>query len=116
MYDFYWYPKCSTCRKAKAFLEAKKISLQTIDLTQTPPTKSQFLDWFERFPMKKFFNTSGQVYRGMQLKDRMNTLSANEAAELLSQHGMLIKRPLLVAADGRIVQIGFKESEYQKIK
>jgi arsenate reductase len=107
MYDFYWYPKCSTCRKAKAKLDELGIDYQAIDLKETPPSQKNFEKWFKEadFPIKKFFNTSGLVYRDLNLKDK---------AELLSSNGMLIKRPLLVK-NGQVQQIGFKESSYEKI-
>ena len=86
MYDFYWYPKCSTCRKAKAKLDELGIDYQAIDLKETPPSQKNFEKWFKEadFPIKKFFNTSGLVYRDLNLKDKLATLSEKEMAELLS--------------------------------
>ncbi|MFC4651564.1 Spx/MgsR family RNA polymerase-binding regulatory protein [Lactococcus nasutitermitis] len=112
MYTFYWYPKCSTCRKAKSVLDAQAVSYQAIDLKQTPPSATQFEKWFKKFPVKKFFNTSGLVYRELGLKDKLTDLSEKEAAELLASNGMLIKRPLMVK-DDEIVMIGFKEEQYK---
>ena len=116
MYDFYWYPKCSTCRKAKAKLDELGIDYQAIDLKETPPSQKNFEKWFKEadFPIKKFLNTSGLVYRDLNLKYKLATLSEKEMAELLSSNGMLIKRPLLVK-NGQVQQIGFKESSYEKI-
>ncbi|WP_461222719.1 arsenate reductase family protein [Lactococcus cremoris] len=117
MYDFYWYPKCSTCRKAKAKLDELGIDYQAIDLKETPPSQQKFEKWFKEadFPIKKFFNTSGLVYRDLNLKDKLATLSEKEMAELLSSNGMLIKRPLLVKND-QVQQIGFKESSYKLVR
>lgn len=117
MYDFYWYPKCSTCRKAKAQLDQQGIEYRAIDLKQTPPSAEQFEQWFvsERFPVKRFFNTSGLVYREMGLKDKLTDLSVNEMAELLSSDGMLVKRPLLVKS-GQVQLIGYKAGEYEQLK
>lgn len=114
MYKFYWYPKCSTCRKAKAKLDLQGIDYEEIDLKQTPPTAEQFESWFaqENFPTKRFFNTSGISYREMGLKDRLTNLSNREMAELLASDGMLIKRPLLVK-DGKVLLIGFDEKKYE---
>ena len=97
--EFYQYPKCGTCKKAAKFLVEKE----------------QLLEWMENSGLepKRFFNTSGKVYQEMGLKNRVNTLSKEEAAELLSQNGMLIKRPLLI--NGSQVLVGFKESDYERL-
>lgn len=115
--EFYWYPKCSTCRKAKAQLDSQNVAYTAIDLKENPPTKEQFLAWFaqEKFPVKKFFNTSGLVYREMQLKDKLSNLTESEMAELLSSNGMLVKRPLLVRSD-ELLQIGYKAEDYKKLR
>lgn len=117
MYDFYWYPNCSTCKKAKATLENQGISYRAIDLKSTPPSSEQFQEWFAQadFPVNKFFNTSGLVYRDLKLKDQMATLTDQEKADLLSANGMLVKRPLLVK-NGKVEQIGFKAEAYEQIK
>lgn len=114
MYDFYWYPKCSTCRKAKAVLDARQIAYHPIDLKETPPSAEDFEKWFAKgnFPVKKFFNTSGQVYRELGLKDKLDQMDQTQMAQLLASNGMLVKRPLLVK-NGQLVQIGFKEEVYQ---
>ena len=114
MYDFYEYPKCSTCRKSKATLENLGIDYNAIDIKQNPPTAEQFEKWFADVSVKKFFNTSGLVYREMGLKDKLADLSAHEAAEILASNGMLVKRPLIVK-DDNIVLIGFKEEAYQEL-
>ncbi|MBL3716625.1 Spx/MgsR family RNA polymerase-binding regulatory protein [Lactococcus garvieae] len=114
MYDFYEYPKCSTCRKAKATLERLGIDYNPIDIKLNPPKAEQFEKWFADVPVKKFFNTSGLVYREMGLKDKLADLTEHEAAELLASNGMLVKRPLIVK-EGNIVLIGFKEEAYQEL-
>lgn len=113
MYDFYWYPKCSTCRKAKEKLDEMNISYHMIDIKKMPPTAEQFKKWFKKFPVKNFFNTSGLVYREMNLKDKLPMLSEQEAAELLATNGMLVKRPLIVKND-TIQLIGYKKERYEK--
>lgn len=87
MYDFYWYPKCSTCRKAKAKLDELGIDYQAIDLKETPPSQKKFEKWFKEadFPIKKFFNTSGLVYRDLNLKDKLATLSEKEMENFFHQ-------------------------------
>ena len=117
MYTFYWYPKCSTCQKAKRKLDEMGIAYEAIDLKLTPPTSTQLMDWFkqDKFPIKNFFNSSGLVYRDLHLKDQLPTMATTDKAELLASNGMLIKRPLLIK-DGKIVQIGYKESDYEAIK
>lgn len=114
MFTLYWYPKCSTCKKAKAWLEAQDVSFDTMDMIQNPPSASQLQTWMTAsdLPIRRFFNTSGQKYREMGLKDQVPTFSVAEAAELLATDGMLIKRPLLVK-DGQLLAIGFKEMDYE---
>lgn len=114
MYTFYWYPKCSTCRKAKAVLDQRGIKYEAIDLKATPPQASDFQKWFENseFPVKKYFNTSGLVYRALGLKDKLAEMTSDECVTVLASDGMLIKRPLMIR-DGKVVSIGFKEEFYQ---
>lgn len=116
MYEFYWYPNCSTCRKAKVMLDRLEIEYNVIDIKATPPTAEQFEKWFEQgdFPVKNFFNTSGLVYRELGLKDKLESMSEAEKASLLASDGMLIKRPLLVK-DGKVQLIGFKEKQYETL-
>ncbi|GBG96695.1 arsenate reductase family protein [Lactococcus termiticola] len=116
MYTFYWYPKCSTCRKAKAVLDRHQANYTEIDLKANPPKAEDFLTWFSQgnFPVKKFFNSSGLVYRELGLKDKLAGLNEQEAAELLASDGMLVKRPLLIDEAGQLLQIGFKEEAYEK--
>lgn len=114
MYTFFWYPKCSTCKKAKAWLDQNKVKYETIDMIEHPPSADQLAKWMEEsgLPVRRFFNTSGIRYREQGLKDKVNGFSIKEASELLSTDGMLIKRPILVK-DNRFLVNGFKESDYE---
>ena len=102
MYTFYGYPKCSTCRKAKA-------ELNQLGLEENPPSAQFLRELLEGadLELKKFFNTSGQSYRSLGLKDKLPTLSQDEAVKLLSSDGMLIKRPILIK-DGKVLQVGYR--------
>ena len=114
MLKFYWYPKCSTCRKAKAWLDQAGVDYETIDLIQETPSAATFekrLTASEQ-PVRKFFNTSGMKYRDLGLKDKMADLSVKEASELLASDGMLVKRPLLIKND-QFLMNGFKETTYE---
>lgn len=110
---FYHYPKCSTCQKAKKWLEVNEVDFKEIHIVETPPSKEELKSIYETsgLPLKKFFNTSGQKYRELGLKDKINTASEEELLALLSSDGMLIKRPL--ASDGKTVTVGFKEDAYE---
>lgn len=110
-----WYPKCSTCQKAKKYLDGKGITVETRDIKTENPTKEELKQWYEKsgLPLKRFFNTSGMIYRQMQLKDKLPTMSEEEQLELLSTDGMLVKRPILVADDK--VLVGFKEKEWENL-
>lgn len=116
MYIMYWYPKCSTCQKAKKYLETLGVDIKTIDIKTTPPSAEQIKQWMTDtdFPIKRFFNTSGQKYRELQLKDQVDQFDSQQAANLLATDGMLIKRPLLIK-DDTLLAIGFKEEEYKKV-
>lgn len=109
MLVFYEYPKCSTCRKAKAELKALGVDFETVDIKQTPPDAASLKAWMDAtgLELKKYFNTSGNSYRELGLKDRLPQLTEAEALELLAADGMLIKRPLLVK-DGKVLQIGYR--------
>lgn len=115
MIKFYTYPKCSTCRNAKKWLEANGIEFEEIHLIENPPTKEQLEEIVNKFSLdtKKLFNTSGQKYRELGLKDQLATMSKEEQLALLASDGMLIKRPLLVM-DQRVVT-GFKEDIYKNL-
>ena len=110
MLQFIEYPKCTTCRKAKAELNQLGVDFEAVDIVQNTPSRDQLLDWIQNsdFELKAFFNTSGLKYRELGLKEKVPHLSAQEAADLLATDGMLIKRPLLVR-DNRILQIGYRK-------
>lgn len=112
---FYWYPKCGTCRNAKKWLDEHHLSYNAIHIVETPPSRAELQDIYEKsnLELKKFFNTSGQKYRELGIKDKIPTASEDELLDLLASDGMLIKRPLLT--DGEKVTVGFKEEEYEKM-
>ena len=111
MLQFIEYPKCSTCRKAKAELNQLGVDFEAVDIVQNTPSRDQILDWIQNsdFELKSFFNTSGLKYRELGLKEKVPHLTAQEAADLLATDGMLIKRPLLVR-DNQILQIGYRKA------
>lgn len=111
MLQFIEYPKCSTCRKAKAELNQLGVDFEAIDIVQNTPSRDQLLDWIQNsdFEIKSFFNTSGLKYRELGLKEKVPHMTAQEAADLLATDGMLIKRPLLVR-DNQILQIGYRKA------
>lgn len=115
MLQFIEYPKCSTCRKAKAELNQLGVDFEAVDIVQNTPSRDQLLDWIQNsdFELKAFFNTSGLKYRELRLKEKVPDMTAQEAADLLSTDGMLIKRPLLIQ-DNRIVQVGYR-TEYKEL-
>jgi arsenate reductase (glutaredoxin) len=112
---FYWYPKCGTCRNAKKWLDAHQLAYKEIHIVENPPSKAELRDYYEKsnLELKKFFNTSGQKYRELGIKDKISTASEDELLDLLASDGMLIKRPLVT--DGEKVTVGFKEEEYEKM-
>ena len=109
---FVCYPKCSTCQRAKKWLDAHGRAAEVRDIKTQPPTAEELSLWQERsgLPLKKFFNTSGQSYRALGLKDRLADMSMEEQLSLLASDGMLVKRPLLVGEN--FVIPGFKEKEW----
>ena len=111
---FIEYPACSTCRKAKKWLDANQISYQDRHIVENPPTAAELKEWIERSgqPIKRFFNTSGQLYRSMQLKDKLPEMNEEEQLKLLASNRMLVKRPLLIKDD--MVFIGFREAEWKE--
>ncbi|MCM3705538.1 MULTISPECIES: arsenate reductase family protein [Cytobacillus] len=111
---FYWYPKCGTCRKARKWLDEHNLSYEEIHITENPPSRSELEALYKKsgLELKKFFNTSGQKYRELGLKDKVKTSSDEELLDILATDGMLFKRPLLT--DGEKVTVGFKEEEYKK--
>lgn len=116
-YLFVCYPKCSTCAKARAWLDAHGIAYTERDIKTQRPTEEELRTWHGRsgLPLKRFFNTSGQIYRGMGLSAKLPAMSADAQYTLLATDGMLVKRPLLVGEN--CVLTGFREAEWQeKIK
>ena len=117
MLKFICYPKCTTCQKAKKWLDDNKIEYELRDIKQENPTLEELTEWYNksRLPLKKFFNTSGLLYKSMDLKNKLPNMTENEMLQLLSTDGMLVKRPILVGND--FVLVGFKEVEWnEKIK
>ena len=112
---FIQYPPCSTCQKAKKWLDAHGVSYTERHIKEDNPTYEELKAWYQRsgMPLKKFFNTSGLLYKSMQLKDRLPTMNEEEQLRLLATDGMLVKRPIIVT-DERILT-GFKESEWEKL-
>ena len=112
---FIEYPKCSTCKKAKKFLKDNGASFEERHIVENNPTKEELLKWMEMSGLepKKFFNTSGILYREKNLKDKVKNITKEEAAEILSENGMLVKRPILIN-DNKIL-LGFKEDTYKEI-
>ena len=114
---FIEYPKCTTCRKAKKYLQDNNIEFIDRHIAEENPTKEELKNWLEKsnLPINKFFNTSGVLYREMGLKDKVKTASVDELLEILSTNGMLVKRPIIVKDN--TVLVGFKEEEWnEKIK
>ena len=108
-------PKCTTCQKARKWLDGKKISYALRDIKEDNPTLEELRDWHQKsgLPLKKFFNTSGMEYRALGLKDKLSSLSEEEQLALLASSGMLVKRPLLIGDD--FVLAGFKESQWEEV-
>ena len=109
---FLYYPKCSTCQKAKKWLDEHNISYTERHIVEENPTYEELKQWYENgnLPLKKFFNTSGMLYKEQKLKDKLPTMSEDEQLKLLATNGMLVKRPLIV--EGNLVLTGFKEPEW----
>lgn len=112
---FVEYPKCTTCKNALKFLTNNNLNFEDRDIVTCTPTKSELLEWMDKSNLepKRFFNTSGRVYKELGLKDKVKDMSKEEIAELLSKNGMLIKRPILITKEN--VLVGFKEAEYNKL-
>lgn len=111
---FICYPKCSTCQKAKKWLDEQNIEYTERHIVENNPTYDELKQWYEKsgFPLKKFFNTSGLLYKEMQLKDKLVDMSEEEQLKLLATNGMLVKRPLIVTEDS--VLVGFKEAQWSE--
>lgn len=113
MLKFICYPKCTTCQKAKKYLDEKGAEYEMRDIKTENPTFEELKEWYALSgqPIKKFFNTSGLLYKSMNLKDKLPSMSEGEMLELLSTDGMLVKRPLLIGED--FVLTGFREKEWE---
>ena len=114
---FICYPKCSTCQKAKKWLEEHNTEYTERHIVENNPTYEELSTWYKEsgLPLKKFFNTSGLLYKDLQLKDKLPTMREEEQLQLLSSNGMLVKRPLLIHENG--ILLGFKEAEWEaKVK
>ena len=113
---FIEYPKCSTCQKAKKWLEENKIEFIDRNIITETPTKEELKEWITRSKIdaKKFFNTSGMKYRELNINEKLNDMTEEDVYELLASDGMLIKRPLFIS--DKIILKGFKENEWEKIK
>ena len=111
---FIYYPKCSTCQKAKKWLDEHSIEYTERHIVEDNPTYDELKQWYEKsgFPLKKFFNTSGLLYKEMQLKDKLGDMNKEEQLKLLATNGMLVKRPLIVTEDS--VLVGFKEAQWSE--
>ena len=114
MLKFICYPKCTTCQKAKKWLDDNGIEHKFRDIKEDKPNLEELTLWYKTsgLPLKKFFNTSGLLYKSMELKDKLSAMSEEEQLKLLATDGMLVKRPLLIGKD--FVLVGFKEKEWSE--
>lgn len=110
---FVYYPKCSTCLKAKKWLDDNNIKYEERHIVEDNPKYDELKKWYQRsrLPLKKFFNTSGLVYKNNNIKDKLLTMSEEEQLRLLASDGMLVKRPLLISDE--FVLVGFKDDEWK---
>ena len=113
--QFICYPKCSTCQKAKKWLDEQCVEYTERHIVENNPTYDELKEWYTKsgLPLKKFFNTSGLLYKEMNLKEKLPTMSEDEQLKLLATNGMLVKRPLVIKED--LILVGFKEAEWVKI-
>ena len=111
---FVCYPKCTTCQKAKKWLDDNKIEYELRDIKEDNPSLAELSTWYKMsgLPIKKFFNTSGLLYKSMELKDKLPSMTEEEQLKLLATDGMLVKRPLVIGKD--FVLVGFKEREWEE--
>lgn len=114
MIKFICYPKCTTCQKAKKWLDDNGIEYELRDIKEDKPTLSELREWYRMsaLPLKRFFNTSGLLYKSLDLKNKLPSMTDEEMLQLLATDGMLVKRPILVG-DG-FVLVGFKENEWSE--
>ena len=112
---FLEYPSCTTCKKAKAWLQSKGLEFTARHIKEENPTAEELSGWQEKsgLELKKFFNTSGLVYKDLGLKDKLPTMTREEQLDLLASNGMLVKRPIVVTGDA--VLVGFKEKDWEKL-
>ena len=112
MVKFICYPKCTTCQKAQKWLDDNKIEYKLRDIKLNNPTLDELTEWHKKssLPLKKFFNTSGLLYKSLDLKNKLSTMSEDEMLALLASDGMLVKRPLLIGDS--FVLVGFKDAEW----
>ena len=113
--QFLQYPKCGTCQKATKWLNAHAIERDTRDITIVRPSREELSTWIEKsnLPIQRFFNTSGLIYKELNLKDKVKTASKDELLDLLASNGKLVKRPIFVQGD--TVLVGFKEEEWTNL-
>ena len=113
MIKFICYPKCTTCQKAQKWLDDNKIEYEFRNIKENNPTLEELTTWYKMsgLPLKKFFNTSGLLYKSMELKVKLPSMSEEEQLKLLATDGMLVKRPLVIGKD--FVLVGFKENEWK---
>ena len=113
---FIEYPKCSTCQKAKKWLEQNKIEFEDRHIVENNPTKEELKKWIKQsgYDIKKFFNTSGMKYKELNLKEKLPNMTDDEKIQILSTDGMLVKRPLIITDD--LVLVGFREKEWEQLK
>lgn len=114
MLNFICYPKCTTCQKAKKWLDDNNIEYELRDIKLNNPTLEELTDWYNKsgLPIKKFFNTSGLLYKSLDLKNKLPAMTEDEMLKLLATDGMLVKRPILVSDD--FVLTGFREAEWEE--
>lgn len=112
---FVCYPKCSTCKKAKKYLEDNGVKFTERHIVEDNPSYDELKTWYKKsgLPLKRFFNTSGLLYKEMNLKDKLKDMSEDEQLKLLATNGMLVKRPILL--DKSNVLVGFKEAEWEEV-
>lgn len=112
---FVHYPKCTTCRRAKKWLDEHQIAYEARDIKEQNPSVEELTQWYQKsgLPLKKFFNTSGMLYKEMKLKEKLPDMSEEEQLALLASDGMLVKRPIIVTEDQ--VLVGFKEARWEEI-
>ncbi|MBU5313354.1 arsenate reductase family protein [Tissierella carlieri] len=114
-YLFICYPKCSTCKKAKKWLDENNIEYEERNIKENSPTENELREWIfkSKYPIKKLFNTSGNLYKELGLKDKLLDMSEDEKIILLATDGMLVKRPIVICEDD--VLVGFKEDEWKSV-